>query len=222
MFFYLFFELAIILFILNTKENVILRFHKAKDLTSLFIEKISVIMRVTKTIQLKEKKMNSHAFVTSEKLALFYAQLEKNKKLPGPLMPTLHDAQHIFGHIPLDVQKIIAKELNESIAKINGVVTFYGNFSVTPKGKKIISVCMGTACYVRGSQNIMETLQDELKIKPGETSKDGEMTLCATRCIGACGLAPVFSIDDHIHGNGNVQKVKQILKEMKAAAHETK
>lgn len=166
--------------------------------------------------------MNSHAFLTSEKLALFYAQLEKNKKYPGPLMPTLHDAQHIFGHIPLEVQKIIAKELNESIAKINGVVTFYGNFSVTPKGRKTISVCLGTACYVRGSQNVIEALQDELKIKAGETTKDGEITLCATRCIGACGLAPVFSIDDQIHGNTNVQKAKQILKEMKAAIHETK
>jgi len=166
--------------------------------------------------------MDSHALVTSEKLALFYAQLEKNKKLPGPLMPSLHDAQHIFGHIPLSVQKIISKELGESIAKINGVVTFYGNFSVTPKGKKTISVCLGTACYVRGSQNVMETLQDELKIKQGETTKDGEITLCATRCIGACGLAPVFSIDDHIYGNTNVQKVKQVLKEMKEAIHETK
>jgi NADH:ubiquinone oxidoreductase subunit E len=166
--------------------------------------------------------MNTNAFVTSEKLALFYTQLEKNKKLPGPLMPTLHDAQHLFGHIPLEIQKIISKELNESIAKINGVVTFYGNFSVTPKGKHIISVCLGTACYVRGSQNIMEALQDELKIKPGETSKDGEITLCATRCIGACGLAPVFSIDEHIHGNSNVQKAKQTLKEMREALHETK
>jgi NADH:ubiquinone oxidoreductase subunit E len=166
--------------------------------------------------------MNSQAFLTREKLALFYAQLEKNKKLPGPLMPTLHDAQHIFGHIPLEVQKIISKELNESIAKINGVVTFYGNFSVTPKGKKTISICLGTACYVRGSQNIMETLEDELKIKPGETTKDGEITLCATRCIGACGLAPVFSIDEHIYGNSSVQKVKQVIKEMREAKDETK
>lgn len=166
--------------------------------------------------------MQSRTFLTSDKLALFYAQLEKNKRSPGPLMPTLHDAQHIFGFIPLEIQKIISRELNESIAKINGVVTFYGNFSVTPKGRKSISVCLGTACYVRGSQNIMETLEDELKIKPGETTKDGEITLCATRCIGACGLAPVFSIDEHIYGNQNVQKVKQILKEMREAVSETK
>jgi NADH:ubiquinone oxidoreductase subunit E len=166
--------------------------------------------------------MNQHSLITSEKLALFHLQLEKNKSLPGPLMPTLHDAQHIFGHIPISIQKIIAEELNISIAKINGVVTFYSNFSVTPKGKKILGVCLGTACYVRGSKNIMDTLEDELKIKAGETTKDGEVTLCATRCIGACGLAPVFSIDEHIYGNVNVQKTKQILKELREKANEAK
>jgi NADH:ubiquinone oxidoreductase subunit E len=159
--------------------------------------------------------MNTNSHITSEKLALFNLQLEKNKKCPGPLMPTLHDAQHIFGYIPISIQKIISKELNESIAKINGVVTFYGNFSVVPKGKRTIGVCLGTACYVRGSQTVMDTLEDELKVKSGETTKDGEFTLCATRCIGACGLAPVFSVDDHIYGNASVTKAKQILKEMK-------
>ena len=162
--------------------------------------------------------MNAHSQITSEKLALFYLQLEKNKVLPGPLMPTLHDAQHIFGYIPLSIQKIISKELGESIAKINGVVTFYGNFSVTPKGKKTIGVCLGTACYVRGSKNIMDTIEDDLKIKSGETTKDGEITLTATRCIGACGLAPVFSVGDHIYGNSSVSKAKQVLKEMREAA----
>ena len=161
--------------------------------------------------------MNAHSQITSEKLALFYLQLEKNKTLPGPLMPTLHDAQHIFGYIPLSVQKIISKELGESIAKINGVVTFYGNFSVTPKGKKTIGVCLGTACYVRGSKNIMDTMEDDLKIKSGETTKDGEITLTSTRCIGACGLAPVFSVGEHIYGNSSVAKAKQVLKEMREA-----
>ncbi len=161
--------------------------------------------------------MNANSHITSEKLALFYTQLEKNKKLQGPLMPTLHDAQHIFGHIPLRIQKIISKELNESIAKINGVVTFYGNFSITPKGRKTIGVCLGTACYVRGSQTILDTIEDELKIKEGQTTKDGEYTLQATRCIGACGLAPVFSVGERIVGNANISKVKETLKEMKEA-----
>lgn len=166
--------------------------------------------------------MNEHARITSEKLALFYAALEKNKVLPGPLMPTLHDAQHIFGYIPLSIQKIISEELNESIARINGVVTFYGNFSVKPKGKCTIGVCLGTACYVRGSQNIMDTLEDLLKVKQGETTKDGAYTLVATRCIGACGLAPVFSVGEQIIGNANVQKTKQFIQEMKEKDHEAK
>lgn len=136
-------------------------------------------------------------------------------------MPTLHDAQHIFGHIPIRIQKMISEELNESISKINGVVTFYGNFSITPKGKRTVGVCMGTACYVRGGQNVLDALADELKIKTGETTKDGEFTLVATRCIGACGLAPVFSVGDSIHGNANVAKAKQILKEIKVSLDET-
>ncbi len=159
--------------------------------------------------------MNTHSQITNEKLALFYAQLEKNKSLQGPLMPTLHDAQHIFGHIPLKIQKIIANELKESIAKVNGVVTFYGNFSITPRGKKTIGVCLGTACYVRGSQTLMDTLEDELKIKDGATTKDFAVTLQSSRCIGACGLAPVFSVDQHIYGNANISKVKEVLKELK-------
>ncbi len=166
--------------------------------------------------------MNTQSRITSEKLALFQAQMEKNKALPGPLMPTLHDAQHIFGYIPISIQKIIAKELNVSIAKINGVVTFYSNFSVTPKGRRTLGVCLGTACYVRGSQTIMDTLEEELGIKAGETTKDGELTLEATRCIGACGLAPVFSIDDKIYGSATIAKAKQVLKDMKQAVDASK
>jgi NADH:ubiquinone oxidoreductase subunit E len=166
--------------------------------------------------------MNSNVLITAEKLALFREHLERNKKLPGPLMPTLHDAQHIFGHIPISIQKMISIELDESISKINGVVTFYGNFSITPKGKKTIGVCMGTACYVRGGQNVLDSLSDELKIKAGETTKDGEFSLVATRCIGACGLAPVFSVGDEIHGNASVAKAKQVLKELREALYEAK
>lgn len=157
-----------------------------------------------------------------EKIDFFVEKMLENKKKPGPLMPTLHDAQTIFGHIPLSIQKLISKELNESIAKINGVVTFYGNFSVEPKGDHIVSVCLGTACYVRGSKNIMETLENELQIKEKETTKDGAITLEATRCIGACGLAPVFSVDGAIHGNVNVSKARTIIKELKALEDENK
>ncbi|MBN2268227.1 MAG: NAD(P)H-dependent oxidoreductase subunit E [Acholeplasmataceae bacterium] len=146
-----------------------------------------------------------------ERASLFYDAISKHKNLPGPLMPTLQDAQRIFGCVSLDIQKIIAKELKESIAKINGVVTFYSQFSLTPKGKNTISVCLGTACYVKGSQGILDAFTDELKIKNGETTKDGMYTLEATRCIGACGLAPVFCINERVCGRANVQKAKTML-----------
>ncbi|MGE0003809.1 MAG: NAD(P)H-dependent oxidoreductase subunit E [Candidatus Izemoplasmatales bacterium] len=138
--------------------------------------------------------------------------MDENKKKPGPLMPTLHEAQKIFGCVPLEVQKVISKELGESIAKINGVVTFYGQFSIEPKGKNIISVCLGTACYVRGSQGILDAFSDELKVKVGETSEDGMFTVQATRCIGACGLAPVFTVNETVYGNASVAKAKEVLK----------
>ncbi len=153
--------------------------------------------------------------ITEEKLAHLYASMEENKKKPGPLMPTLHEAQKIFGCVPLSIQKIISRELDQSIAKINGVVTFYSQFSIEPKGENIINVCLGTACYVRGSQGILDAFSDELKIAPGETTADGIFTLQATRCIGACGLAPVITVNQTVHGNCSVQNAKEILKNFK-------
>ena len=147
-----------------------------------------------------------------KKVALLYGSISKFKDSPGPLMPLLQEAQKIFGCVPIEVQKIISNELHESIAKINGVVTFYSQFSLEPKGKNSISICLGTACYVKGAQGVLDAFEDELKIKNGETTKDGEYTLEATRCIGACGLAPVFSVNERIYGRANVQKAKNILK----------
>lgn len=146
-------------------------------------------------------------------------RIAEHLQKPGPLMPTLHDAQKIFGCIPIPVQKIIAEELNESVSKINGVVTFYSHFSIEPKGKHIINVCMGTACYVRGSQDIIDTISRLLKVKPGETTEDGNFTLAAARCIGACGLAPVLTIDGKVYGSATAKSVRKeiesILKEVK-------
>jgi len=141
--------------------------------------------------------------ITPDMMSKFMAEINENKKKPGPLMPTLHAAQEIFGCIPLDVQKIISKELNISVSTINGVVTFYSRFSTEPKGKHIIGVCLGTACYVRGSQEILDAVSKELEIGVGETTKDGKFTLQATRCLGACGLAPVFTIGEEVFGNAN-------------------
>lgn len=141
--------------------------------------------------------------VTPDMLNKLMDAINENKKKPGPLMPTLHTAQEIFGCIPLEIQKIISKELDISVGTINGVVTFYSRFSTEPKGKHIVGVCLGTACYVRGSQEVLDAVKKELEIEVGQTTKDGKFTLQATRCIGACGLAPVFTIDDTVYGNSN-------------------
>ncbi len=152
--------------------------------------------------------------ITEEKKQELLKRINEHKEKPGPLMPTLHDAQKIFGCIPIPVQKIISEELNESIAHINGVVTFYSHFSIEPKGKHVIGVCLGTACYVRGSQDIINAISEMLNIKFGETTKDGKFTLEATRCVGACGLAPVFTIDDEVYGNGNPTMARNLVKKL--------
>jgi len=151
--------------------------------------------------------------MTDEQVKELKARIAEHKKKPGPLMPTLHDAQEIFGCIPVQVQKIIAEELGESVAKINGVVTFYSHFSIEPKGKHIIGVCLGTACYVRGSQQILDAISAELKVAAGGTTEDGMFTLEATRCIGACGLAPVFTIDGKVYGGATPTIARQALEE---------
>lgn len=157
--------------------------------------------------------MNSKFKFTEQQMDVFKNKINEHKKKPGPLMPVLHDAQHIFGCIPLEIQKIIAQELGESVSRINGVVTFYSHFSVEPKGEHIIGVCLGTACYVRGSQLIIDEFGKLLKLKPGETSKDYKFTLEATRCIGACGLAPVFSIDGKVYGQATPELARKVMKE---------
>mgnify|MGYP001766645081 CR=1 FL=1 len=152
-----------------------------------------------------------------QKVATLNEKMEEHLKRKGPLMPTLHDAQEIFGAIPLEVQKIISEKLGVSVAHINGVVTFYSRFSLTPKGKHVVSVCLGTACYVKNSQAILNAVTSELKLKPGQTSDDQQFTVEATRCIGACGLAPVYTIDGEVAGLANSDKVitdlRRIMKE---------
>lgn len=156
--------------------------------------------------------MGAKLEITQEKLDKLEAVMENNLSKPGPLMPTLHEAQKIFGCVPIPIQKIISKKLNISVAEINGVVTFYSQFSIEPKGKHVVGVCLGTACYVRGSQEVLDAISTELKIKAGETSEDGLFTLNATRCIGACGLAPVFTIGEEVYGNTNATKAKEAIK----------
>lgn len=158
--------------------------------------------------------------MTEEQVKELEQCIEVHKQKPGPLMPILHDAQRIFGCIPLPVQKIISKATGESVAFINGIVTFYSHFSIEPKGKHVISVCLGTACYVRGAQKILDEVTSILKVKPGETTEDNEFTIEASRCVGACGLAPVFTIDGVVYGNGTPDMAAKAIKKIKEDKHE--
>ncbi len=130
---------------------------------------------------------------------------------PDKLIQILHSAQEIYGCLPLNVQTFIAQSMNIPIAEVSGVVTFYSFFSTKPRGRHIIRVCMGTACYVRGGKKLVEALQTMLNIELGDTTADGEFTLEIARCIGACGLAPAIMIDDTIYKQVNPNKLDAIL-----------
>ncbi|MBP3808934.1 MAG: NAD(P)H-dependent oxidoreductase subunit E [Eubacterium sp.] len=136
-----------------------------------------------------------------------------------PLMMILSDIQNEYGYIPLDVQEIVSKKTGISVAEIYGVVTFYSFFSLTPKGKYVIGCCLGTACYVKGAQNVIDKFSELLKIAPGETSEDGLFTLDALRCIGACGIAPAVSINGKVYPKVEVGQVPQIIEDYKAQAN---
>ena len=135
-----------------------------------------------------------------EKYDLLQQAIEELKDQPGALMPVLQKAQGIFGCVPMDVQKIIAEGLGVTLSEVYGVATFYAQFTLEPAGKYIISVCMGTACYVKGSQKVLDKLSEELNVPVGKTSADGLFTLNATRCLGACGLAPVMTVNEEVYG----------------------
>lgn len=143
-----------------------------------------------------------------DKLNQFIAD---NKERPGALMPVLQEGQKIFGALPLEVQKVISEELNIPLAEVYGVVTFYSQFTLVPAGDFSINVCLGTACYVRGAQAIIDKIGTELNLKVGATSADGKYTLQATRCIGACGLAPVMTVNEDVYGRLTVSEIPTIL-----------
>ncbi|MBU3811821.1 MAG: NAD(P)H-dependent oxidoreductase subunit E [Candidatus Niameybacter stercoravium] len=147
-----------------------------------------------------------------------YAELEKFiDELPekrGALISVLHRAQSIFGYLPKEVQAFVGEKLNISTAQVYGVVSFYSFFTMEPKGKYPISVCLGTACYVRGADKVLEAFKNELGIDVGQTTSDGKFSLDALRCVGACGLAPVVLIGDKVYGRINsAEQVKEIIKE---------
>jgi len=131
----------------------------------------------------------------------------------GELIRVLHKAQGIFGYLPEEVQRFVGKKLEVSTAKVFGVVSFYSYFNMEPKGKNPISVCMGTACFVRGADKVQAEFVKQLGLEVGETSEDGKFSLDALRCVGACGLAPVVLVGEKVYGRVTVQDVKKIIAE---------
>lgn len=146
--------------------------------------------------------------------------VERFRNEPTPLMMILETIQTEYGYIPIEVQELVSEMLNIPVAEIYGVVTFYSFFSLTPKGKYVIGVCLGTACYVKGSQHVMDKFAELLDIKPGETTKDGLFTLDALRCIGACGIAPAISINGKVYPKVDESKVPSIINEYHMKAKE--
>lgn len=149
---------------------------------------------------------------TPEQEAQLKQVIESHKGQKGAVIPVLHEAQAIYGYLPIEVQEMISEGLDVPLAEIYGIVTFYAQFSLNPKGRYQIGVCLGTACYVKGSGDILDKVRELLNIEVGECSADGKFSLDATRCIGACGLAPVMTVNDDVYGRLTVDEVEGILK----------
>ena len=153
----------------------------------------------------------AHLQAAAEKQIIEIISRYQNEKTP--LMMILSDIQKEFGYIPLEVQELVSEKIGVPVAEIYGVVTFYSFFSLNPKGKYVIGVCLGTACYVKGSQQVIDKFSEILDIKAGETSKDGLFTLDALRCIGACGIAPALTINGKVYPKVQVSDVPGIVEE---------
>lgn len=137
--------------------------------------------------------------------------LEKHPKQKDSLIAILNEVQEKYGYIPKSSQMEISKYLDMPMAEIYGVITFYSRFTTSPKGKYNIAVCLGTACFVKGSQSILDRLKERLKISGGQTTPDGKFSIDEVRCVGACGLAPVFMVNDEVYGNATVKMVDEVL-----------
>lgn len=158
------------------------------------------------------KKISSIPFHgTPEQEAQLQAAIDESKSDKSLLMHVMQVAQEIYGYLPYEVQVMIAEGMDVPLEKVYGVSTFYAQFSLSPKGENNISVCLGTACYVKGSQQILDRLEKELGIAAGECTADGLFSLEACRCIGACGLAPVLTVNDEVYGKITEDDVPDIL-----------
>lgn len=150
-----------------------------------------------------------------EKLAAIRKVIEVYKDKEGCLITVLHLTQEIYGYLPLMIQRIVADEMGLTLSYVSSVVTFYSYFSMIPRAKHAIRICMGTACYVRGGKRIVERLEEALGISVGQTTDDGLFSIQITRCLGACGLAPVIMIDDEVFQQVNPDKIEKILAKFK-------
>ncbi len=159
-----------------------------------------------------KKKLTTVTFQgTPEQEAKLLEVIGKYEGTPGKMMPILQEAQEIYGYLPIEVMRIIAEKTNTPLEEIYGIATFYSQFQLNPKGKVAVAVCLGTACYVKGSGAIIERIEKVLNVAPGATSPDGKYSLEATRCIGACGLAPVFTVNGEVFGRLEAKDVDAIL-----------
>ena len=134
---------------------------------------------------------------------------------PGEVINVLHKVQGEYGYLPAEVQELVAKELGISVSRVYGIVSFYSFFTMTPKGEHPISVCLGTACYVRGAEKVLDELKRQLGIGVGEVTPDGKFSLTCLRCVGACGLAPVIEVGEKVYGRMTPDRVKDVLAEYK-------
>ncbi|HHU69363.1 MAG TPA: NAD(P)H-dependent oxidoreductase subunit E [Thermoanaerobacterales bacterium] len=159
--------------------------------------------------------VNKNITAEDERFQLLDEFIDEIEDKKSSLINVLHKAQEIFGYLPLEVQKHIAEKVDLPLSEVYGVVSFYHHFNLEPKGKYQISVCLGTACYVRGASKVLERIKKELNIEVGETSEDTKYSLQATRCVGACGLAPVVIINDDVYGRMTEEKVPEILEKYK-------
>ena len=159
-----------------------------------------------------KKKLTTVAFHgTKEQEEKLLAVIEKYVGVKGAMMPVLQEAQEIYGYLPIEVQTIIAKGLGTSVEEVYGIASFYSQFKLNPDGQVAIAVCLGTACYVKGSGEIIEEISKQLDLPVGSTTSDGKYSLEATRCIGACGLAPVLTINGDVYGRLTKADVADIL-----------
>ena len=159
-----------------------------------------------------KKKVSSLPFNgTPEQEAKLKAVIEAKKDIQGSLMSVMQEAQGIYGYLPLEVQQIIAAGMGVSVEEVYGIATFYAQFALSPKGKYNISVCLGTACYVKGAQKLIDRLSEVLGIQAGECTADGRFSLEACRCIGACGLAPVLTVNEDVYGRLTEKDIDDII-----------